>query len=187
MTAPAARVQNRTAGFTLIEVMVVVAIIAILAGAVVINLNIRNPAITVRDSALRTALLMELAADQAVYSRQQLGVRFHPNSYEFYVLSADDEGERSWEILPDERLFFKEVDIPIEFEVDISGLPIVLETLVEELESVTDEEPIKPHVMFLSNGEIMPDFRIRLSDVDNEFRHEISTGEIEPIVVEQIN
>lgn len=167
--------------------MVVVAIVAILAGAVVLNINFRNPATVVRDTARRTALIMELAADQAVYSRQQLGIRFHPNSYEFYVLSKDEDGERTWEILPDERLFFKDVDIPIEFEVDISGLPIVLEDLVVELEQATEEEPMKPHVMFLSNGEIMPDFRIVVADMDGEFKHQIETGEVQPVVLEQIN
>lgn len=179
--------RQRTSGFTLIELLVVVAIVAILAGALVLNLNFRNPATTVRDTTLRTALLMELAADQAVYSRQQIGIRFHPTSYEFYILSADESGERVWEILPDDRLFFKDTDVPLEFNVEISGLPILLEDLVVELENVTDEEPIKPHVMFLSNGEIMPDFRVEVSDLDGEYRHQISTGEVEPILVEQIN
>ncbi len=174
-------------GFTLIELLVVITIISILTGAVVININFQNPGTIVRDSARRTGLLMELAADQAVYSRQQMGIRFHPASYEFYILTADDAGNSSWQIIDDERLRYKEVPLEMEFQVDISGLPIVLEELTDELAEATDEDPIKPHVMFLSNGEIMPDFRIILADKDAEHRFVVETGEILPVVVESLN
>lgn len=173
-------------GFTLIELLVVITIIAVMAGMVVLNINFRNPGKSVANLASRTGLLMQLASDQAVYSRQQFGIRFHPESYEFYMLASNDDGEASWQIIDDDRLRFAQPDYPVEFQVDISGLPIVLEPLVDELESVTDDEPLKPHVMFLSNGEIMPDFLIRIADAEDEFHHEIRVGELEPIVVEQV-
>lgn len=178
---------TRTAnGFTLIELLVTVTIVSILVGAVVINIDFRNVGKAVRDMALRTGLLMDLAADQAVYSRNQFGIRFHPESYEFYILAKNDKGEPSWEIFEDKQLRFKNNDIGSEFEVDISGLPIVLEGLVEEIEDATEEDPLKPHIIFLSNGEIIPDFRIRISDPDGEFRYEVATGEVQPVVVEKL-
>jgi len=151
-------------GFTLIELLVVVAIIAILVGAVVLNIEFRK----------------------AVYSRQQLGIRFHPTSYEFFILAQDDDGESSWQIIDDDRLRFREVDEEIEIQVEISGLPIVLEELADEIKEATDEEPLKPHVMFLSNGEFMPDFNIRIADAEGEFQYQVATGEVEPIIVEQL-
>ncbi len=178
--------SQRVKGFTLIEVMVVVAIIAILVGTVVLRIDFRNAGTILRDTAQRTGLLMELAADQAVYSRQQLGIRFHPNSYTFFILAQDEDGEATWQIIDDDRLRYRDTNIPVEFQVDISGLPIVLETLVEELDNITDEEPLKPHVLFLSNGEMMPDFRIVLQDPNGENRHAVFTGEIEPVLVEAI-
>lgn len=162
-------------------------IIAILVGAVVLNVDFRNVGTSMRDTARRTALLMELASDQAVYARQNFGIRFHPNSYEFYVLAEDESGESTWELFEDEQLKFRDPPVPIEFAVDISGLPIVLEELVAELEAATDEDPIKPHVMFLANGEMMPDFRILMTDSDNEFEFVVETGEIQPVVVEQLS
>lgn len=173
-------------GFTLIELLVVITIIAILTGAVVLNIEFRNKGKTIREVALRTGLLMELAADQAVYSRQQLGIRFHPASYEFFILSADDDGETSWTIIDDDRLRFRDVDEDIEIQVDISGLPIVLEELADELGQASDEDPLKPHVMFLSNGEFIPDFTIRIADVDGEYRYQVATGEVQPVVVERL-
>ncbi len=173
-------------GFTLIELLVTVTIISILVGAVVISIDFRNVGKGVRETAQRTGLLMGLAADQAVYSRQQFGIRFHPESYEFYVLSENDEGESSWEIFEDNQLRFSQNSIATEFEVDISGLPIVLEELAEEIKDATDENPLKPHIIFLSNGEIIPDFRIRISDSQQEFRYEVASGEVLPITVEQM-
>ena len=74
--------RQQHSGFTLIEVMVTMTVIAILVGAVVLNIDFRNVGTAMRDTARRTAMLMELASDQAVYARQNFGIRFHPNSYE---------------------------------------------------------------------------------------------------------
>lgn len=178
---------RKTRGFTLIELLVTIAIIAILVGAVVVNIEFRNVGKTVRDTSRRTGLLMQLAADQAVYSRQQFGIRFHPDSYGFYVLNTDVKGKPVWEMFEDEQLRFRTPDVAMEFAVDISGLPIVLEALEDELKDATDEKPIKPHIIFLSNGEIMPDFRILISDQDEgEFQYEVASGEVLPVVVEQL-
>ncbi|MBX2878813.1 MAG: prepilin-type N-terminal cleavage/methylation domain-containing protein [Granulosicoccus sp.] len=173
-------------GFTLIELLVTITIIAILVGVVTINLDFRNAGKTVRNTALRTGLLMDLASDQAVYARQQFGIRFHPESYGFYVLSTNDSGDESWQPLEDKQLRFVQPDLAMEFEVDISGLPIVLEDLEDELSSATEEDPLKPHVIFLSNGEIFPDFRVVISDSDGDYRYAIETGDEVPVLVEAL-
>ena len=179
-------IRQREKGFTLIELLVVITIVSILVGAVVINIEFRNVGKIVRDTAMRTGLLMELAADQAVYSRQQFGIRFHPESYEFYILNENEDGDAVWEMFEDGQLKFRNEVISTEFQVDISGLPIVLEEMSEELADATDENPMKPHIIFLSNGEIIPDFRIRISDLDGEYLYEVATGEVLPVVVEQL-
>lgn len=183
-TPSVARTRNQ--GFTLIEIMVVIAIAAILVGAVALNINFRNPGKTVLQTAQRTGLLMQLASDQAVYSRQQFGIRFHPESYTFFALIPDETGVGSWEVFEDARLKFEKPDFKIEFEVEISGLPIILDELDVELEAESDEEPIKPHVMFLSNGEMVPDFRVLLQDEDGEFQHAVFAGEVLPVELEAI-
>lgn len=187
MKRPRQHPPRNSKGFTLIELLVTVTIISILVGAVVINIEFRNVAKIVRDNALRLGLQMELAADQAVYSRQQFGIRFHPESYEFFILSQTDEGQPLWEIFEDKQLKFKNSDVVTDYEVDISGLPIILGDLSEELADATDEDPLKPHIIFLSNGEIMPDFRVRISDREGEVRYEVATGDIRPVVVEKLD
>jgi len=179
--------EARDSGFTLLEILVVIVIIAILAGFVTVNLDLRNTPKTIRDEAQRLGFLMQIASEQAVYAKAQLGVRFHPEDYEFYFLGADEEGAQSWQILDDERLRFRESNEEIEFQVDISGVPILLETLEDERAALTEEDPeIKPHIMFLSNGEIMPDFAITVADSEARFRHQVYTGVDLPVVVEQL-
>lgn len=185
----------KRAGFTLIELLVTVAIIAILVGAVVLNIEFRNVGKSIRETAQRTGLLMQLASDQAVYSRKQFGIRFHPESYSFFILtSGESEGEdgeedeeQTWELFEDEQLRFKAPGEATEFSVDISGVPIVLGDLVDELSEASDENPLKPHIIFVSNGEIMPDFRILIRDLEGEFEYEVAAGEILPVVVEQLS
>ena len=178
--------KRRNQGFTLIEILVVITIAVILVGAVVINLDFRNPGKTVLDASRRTSLLMQLTSDQAVYARQQFGIRFHPESYTFFTLSADEDGNGSWQVFPDDRLKYEPPDLKIEFEVELSGLPIILDELEAELDAATDDDPIRPHVMFLSNGEIVPDFRVILSDAEGEHRQAVFAGEILPVEIEAV-
>jgi len=177
-------------GFTLIELLVVIVIVSVMTTFLTLNLNFRNVGKSIRDESLRLALLMQIASDQAIYSKQQLGIRFHPESYEFYLLGAgeDQQGE-IWQPLDDERLTMKTPQVETEFQVDIEGIPIVLETLAEEQEAlaVPDAEPVKPHVLFLSNGEIMPEFKIVVADKEEAlYRYSVYSGFEEPIVVESL-
>lgn len=182
------RVYRGSRGFTLIELLVVIVIVAVLTSVVTLNFNFRNVSKSIQDESLRIGLLMQYAADQAVYSRTQLGVRFHPASYEFYLLteSEDPAIPASWEMVDDDRLATSQSQEPVVFEVDIEGIPIVLETLTEERNKASEENPIKPHVLFLSNGEVLPDFRIVVSDEEGRYQHQIYAGEDEPIIVEPV-
>ena len=181
-----AQVSRHERGFTLIELLVTMVIIAVLVGAVVINIEFKNVGKSIRDFSNRTSLLMQLASDQAVYSRQQFGIRFQPQSYQFFILTTDEDDEQTWELFEDEQLRFQPSTVPFEFTVEMSGVPIVLENLLDELADATDENPLKPHLIFLSNGEIMPDFRLLIQDQDGDYEYEVATGEDLPIVVEQL-
>lgn len=181
---------SRCAGFTLIELLVVIVIVAVMTTFVTVNLNIRNVGKAVRDESLRLGLLMQIASDQAIYSRAQFGIRFHPESYEFYQLIAgEDNSQATWQPVEDARLAMRPPKIETEFQVDIEGIPIILETLAEEQEGLDlpDAEPLKPHVLFLSNGEVMPEYKVVVADKEEgQYRHQVFSGEEEPIVVEAL-
>ncbi len=173
-------------GFTLLELMVVIVIIAVLAGFVTVNLNLRNTPKSIREEATRLGFLMQIASEQATYAKAQLGIRFHPEDYEFYFLAPDEKGNQTWQILEDKRLKFHGSQEELEFQVDLSGVPIVLEPLQDELAGLGEETELKPHVMFLSNGEIMPDFSVVVADEEARYRHQVYSGIELPVVVEQL-
>ena len=175
-------------GFTLIELLVTIAIVAVLVGAVVINIDFRNVGKAMQDTALRTGLIMNLASDQAAYSRTQLGIRFHPDSYEFWALISDEEGgEPAWTPVEDPRLAFRPPPVRIAFDLNLTGVPVILESLEDELANATEESPLTPHVWFLSNGEIAPDFVVSVADSEGEFTWEIGSGDLQPITVERVD
>lgn len=178
--------SSRESGFTLLEIMVVIAIVAILTGFVVVNIDLRNTPKTIREQSQRLGLLMQLASDQAIYTKVQFGIRFHPENYEFYFLGADEGSEPAWQLLEDERLNFRESNEELEFSVDVAGVPIVLEELEEELAGLTEEESLRPHILFLSNGEVIPDFSITVADSEGDYRYQVFTGVDLPVVVERL-
>jgi len=68
-------------GFTLVELMIVLAIAGIAATAVVLSLP--NPAATVRDDAQRFAVRLNAARDAAVIRGQAMQVVVSPSGYAF--------------------------------------------------------------------------------------------------------
>lgn len=86
--------MSRSRGFTLIEILVVVAILGILATAVTVSLasGARNEA---EFEIRRLPLVLELAANQSRWSSRPLAWTWSAEGYRF--LRRDDHGD--WEIL----------------------------------------------------------------------------------------
>ncbi len=77
---------GRGAGFTLVEVLVVVLIVGLLASLAVLSLGgRRDPA---AEEARRLAALLDLAAREAVLQGRELAVELDPGGYRFLTLEA---------------------------------------------------------------------------------------------------
>ncbi|MBY4637969.1 GspH/FimT family pseudopilin [Sphingopyxis sp. XHP0097] len=87
------RRRSRTGGFTLVELMVVLMILALAATAVV--LTIPDEQQTVRSEADRLAARLAAARDIAVVEGRSVAVRFAPSGYGF-----ERRIEGSWQPLP---------------------------------------------------------------------------------------
>jgi general secretion pathway protein H len=83
-------------GFTLIEILFVIAIVATLVGTVAINLTGRDRERNLQTEAQRLALLIELARDEAQLQNQELGLRIDGDRYHF--LRYNDR-ESAWEAI----------------------------------------------------------------------------------------
>ena len=182
----------------------VIVVISVLSTMVVLNTNFSNRSKDVEEKARQLRQLIMLAADEAVYLQRELGLRLGTEGYSFYELvkteppladgedaeeQAVDAGGEEQEFKPywvelknDRRLRAREYPEGLLVELILSGVDVVIEDPTE-----TDIETfaVKPHVMILSNGEIMPDFSIRLADPESDSVHLIHTGREEPVVLER--
>lgn len=75
--------SHRHQGFTLIEIMVVVTIIGILSGLVVMNIVTADPQKDLNREAQRLMAVLEMAQDEALFGRQDIGIQVTENSYSF--------------------------------------------------------------------------------------------------------
>ncbi len=180
-------------GFTLIELLVVVAAIAILSSVAIVNLNIGGYEDQLRDEARRLFQLTRIASDDAIFKATQYGIRFTHSDYTFYSLqdAADATAgvkkrkSRRWLAIDERRLRAREWPREIEIEVFVEGLPIVLEQ-VRDAKAESEQDKLRPHLMFLSNGETLPDVEVRLSSSESDVTWRIGNGEQGVLTLDQL-
>lgn len=151
--------MRRQHGFTMIEVMLVIALMAIVAVAVVVNIRPPGPERELETEAKRFAALMEMAMEHAVFTSQQLGVALDEQGYRF--LRLDDT---KWvEIAHDPILKPRKWPEWIKTRLELEGLPWLEEDgLTSGNDSMfeglfeDDEARLLPQIFIYSYGEFSP-------------------------------
>ncbi len=170
--------RRMSKGFSLIELIVVIAIMAILTGAVLPRINFGGANTQVRDEVRRMAELMSRASESAIFRNREFGIRFSLGDYRFMMLEGDSRSGVWIEVAEEEM--FRQRTLPEDFrlELEISGVAVAL----EEADDVKIDEKTRPHVMFLSNGETMPDFQLTVEKDALDTIWQVATGVEEPLV-----
>ncbi len=90
-------ILRRPAGFTLIEVMVVIVIIGVMATMIVVSVTLGDPQRELRNEAERLRTVLALAAEEAVIQQVELGAEFTESGYRFlkWEMAAADAGTGS--------------------------------------------------------------------------------------------
>ena len=137
-------------GFTLIEIMVVVLIIAILVGAAVLSMGTLGSDRELQREAQRLQALLQLMQEEALMQGRDYGVEIRADGYGFLVF---DHEQFAWAYPAAEDLLIEHA-LPGELtmELFLDGREIVLEETQDEDELETPE----PHIMVLSSGEMTP-------------------------------
>ncbi len=124
------------AGFTLLEVMVVLVIIAVVASLATLSISVGDRTEVARTEASRLAALMELAGEEAVLNGENLGVGFTRTGYGFYRLQGDQ-----WMAMAEDAM------------LRTRELPAGLELVLDHKLSGDVEEGAPVQVLLLASGE----------------------------------
>jgi general secretion pathway protein H len=146
----------RSKGFTLVEILVVIVIMA-----VVISITVLSVSSTGRDSQLdeesrRIEGLVGLLHERALLEGRDFGLRIEPAAYEFVVY---DPRRDRWMMLEQEREF-RHRDLPkgITFQLQLDSHTVVIKAIDRNL---TGGDPPGPQVAIAASGEGTP-FRLTL-------------------------
>lgn len=158
----ARRRPRRNGGFTLIEILVVVTIIAVLSSLVLLSVGVVRDDRDVETELRRTASLIELAADEAVLQGRDFGIEFLVAGYRFVEL--DPLIGRWNEVVGDDLLRPRRLPDGMEFEVTVEGRRVRLAREAAAVDtSAKDKEKGKglassytPHALILSSGDLTP-------------------------------
>jgi len=135
--------RARIGGFTLVEILVVLAITAVLAGFATLAVRGRDAQALVDEEAERLRVLLELAREEAVFRYKTLGVRFYAGGYEFF-----EHRDEQWLTADDEMMRPRELARDLDLRLYLDGRPIVLDT-------EAPKEPV-PHIVVYPDGVSVP-------------------------------
>ncbi|HET9388908.1 MAG TPA: type II secretion system minor pseudopilin GspH [Steroidobacteraceae bacterium] len=118
------RAQSRSAGFTLIEILVVVVIIAILSFGVLLSVSLTGRDRELETESDRLLGLVNYAREQAELQTREFGVVFHDNGYQFV---AYDPRRGHWRVVyEDDALRQRKLPEGLDVTLVVESRPVVL-------------------------------------------------------------
>ena len=170
---------RRSAGFTLLELMVVLVLIGIIFSFAVLSLGGDDYAELMEQETHRMITLLGLASDEAVLRGDELAVLFAEDGYSFLILDEDQK----WRATSDDGLL-KSYALPegIDLRLEVEGEPPILTaTSIDDIElQETDpdedqEEELQPQVFILSSGEMTP-FTVTFMSRQSRMRYHLTAS-----------
>jgi len=125
-------------GFTLIEILVVVIIIAIISSIGLMSMNLIGDDRELNNERDRLASLIEIAQDEATMQGRELGIELMSSTYRF--VEYDPYSLRWSEITGDDLFRLRQLPDGMEFQLYLEDKLIVLESDPQELEQSSEAE-----------------------------------------------
>ena len=175
---PAASTR-RTAGFTLLELMVVMVLIGIIFGFAMLSMGGDDVAEIMEREARRLETLLVLANDEAIVRGEELGVRFTDDGYAFLVLALE-----GWKPPEDDLLkaYTLPADIRLQLKIDGDRSQDAI-TPKQDADKPKQDAEQSPQVLILSSGEMTP-FAITFNSRLSDYRYRLTAtlmGEMERV------
>jgi general secretion pathway protein H len=138
------------AGFSLLELLVVVAIIGLLVQAVTLSIGALGNDREIEQETERLRGLLDLLHEEALMQSRDYGLMFTQTGYRIYVF---DYTELAWAVPPGDRLLEPHALRPlVVLTLALDGRTV---PLPPDFDSQNVENP-EPQVMLLSSGEVTP-------------------------------
>lgn len=164
----AAAVRRR--GFTLIEILVVVALVSVITAAVLLSIPSRSTAELQRLEANRLSARMTIAREEAMLRARTFGLRVEPDGYRF--LQRRDAG---WHGFADDHpLRHHRIPEVLRLELEVEGADIGLGD--DDAGDDSGDGPV-PQIYFLAGGEILPGYALHVLGEDSGAEYTIAPGE----------
>ena len=166
MARSAERPVSSTAGFTLLELMVVLVLVGIIFTFAVLSFGGDDLAEALERETRQLVTLINLANDEAVLRGDELAIRFTDNSYTFLMLHANGWYEPEGDRLLKAYTLPKGITVSIEVEGELP-----------DLGKTEGEDSVSPQVFILSSGEMTP-FAATFSADQSQYRYHLVVSQL---------
>ncbi|MBL4827532.1 MAG: type II secretion system minor pseudopilin GspH [Spongiibacteraceae bacterium] len=168
----------RQRGFTLIEILIVLVLIAVMAGLVTATLG-ANPHNALNREARRLQAVLQMAADEAVFQGLQWSMALPEQGYQFLVFNSEDF---SWSRVESAPFNLHTLNSAVTLRLTIEGEQLDPQALeqMQRMTSLKSDQALQPVLLLLSSGEVMP-FSIMLTHVDLDGGIQLRSDGVTPI------
>jgi general secretion pathway protein H len=136
---------QRSGGFTLIEILMVVVIIGVIAAGMVLSVSLTGRDRDLERESNRLSALFDYTREQAELQSREYGVMFKDDGYEFLTYDVRRAAWRS--ITDDDALEPRKLPDGLGFKLTVDARPVVLTR-------PADAKDKTPQVMIFSNGDL---------------------------------
>jgi len=135
----------RARGFTLVEILVVVTIIAVVTAGIVLSVSVTGRDRDLERESDRLLALFNYVREQAELQTREFGIMFQDDGYEFLTYDTRRDSWRS--VFEDDALRARRLPDGLGFRLSVDARPVVLNR-------PKDAKDKTPQVMIFSNGDL---------------------------------
>ena len=163
-----ARSVSGSSGFTILEILVVVAVISIMASTILLNTSFKRPDTELKRHTNLIGKTLQLLLQEAILNDENYAVSLVPGGY--LVLQYNGE-----EWVPSEDKFIKSLQAKYDYSDEL-----VIDNRIVKIEK---QEKADPHILLLSSGE-MSNFEWSIADRENQLNSKLNGNLLGNITIE---